>query len=668
MYDHQPRSPNTTDLMIMDTFRWLAGIVIEKKKAEEAVHASEERYRAFYHENPSMHFTVALDGTVLSVNQCGAQQLGYTPEELLGQSVFKIVSEEDRSTIQEQFYKWLQNPSEVAHWELRKVHKNGSALWVREAARLIHTPEGYSLVLIVCEDVTEQKRAEETLRVIIEETAAVTSSDFFHSLLRHLAIALKADYAFIAEYLDGTTTQVRTLDFLKGNEFVESVEYALDGTPCQEVIGGKACYYPRDVQTLFPHDRNLAELKVQSYLGLPLHDSLGKAIGHIVIMGKGSPHFDSQEMLSWIGTESLLKIFVARAGAELERYRAEEALPFTQFAVDQASDAIFWAGPDERLIYVNEEACRSLGYTHEELLHMSIRDFSALHNRKRSEGRSTNRRTTGKIQYEAVHRTKSGGTFPAEISLNFLWHNNQDFTCAIIRDITERKGGQKKLQTAYVRLREITRRLDNVEEAERKRIARELHDEFGQTLTALKFDVSWVKRKLKGKLEVSDETQLMSKLDSMSALADQSIQTVRRIASSLRPPLLDDLGLVPALEWQARDFQRRTGIACDFSSGSTLTQILISQEKSSSFFRITQELLTNVLRHAHASRVNIEIKEAANMLTLKVHDNGIGIGKGQSSHSLGLLGMKKRAASLGGDFTIWSEPGKGTTAQIQIPR
>lgn len=164
---------------------------------------------------------------------------------------------------------------------------------------------------------------------------------------------------------------------------------------------------------------------------------------------------------------------------------------------------------------------------------MSIRDFSALHNRKRSEGRSTNRRTTGKIQYEAVHRTKSGGTFPAEISLNVLRHNNQDFTCAIIRDITERKGGQKKLQTAYVRLREITRRLDNVEEAERKRIARELHDEFGQTLTALKFDVSWVKRKLKGKLEVSDETQLMSKLDSMSALADQSIQTVRRIASSL---------------------------------------------------------------------------------------------------------------------------------------
>ncbi len=168
-------------------------------------------------------------------------------------------------------------------------------------------------------EITERKRAEDALRLMVEGTASVTGDDFFRSLVYNLAFALQVRYAFVSEYVEGSTTRVRTLAFWKAADFGDNFEYGLDGTPCESVLGGDLCYYPRGVQELFPRDVDLVSLGAQSYLGVPLFHSGGEVIGHLAVL-------DDKAMEDEQRRKSMLKIFAARAGAELERKRAETAL------------------------------------------------------------------------------------------------------------------------------------------------------------------------------------------------------------------------------------------------------------------------------------------------------------------------------------------------------
>lgn len=232
----------------------------------------------------------------------------------------------------------------------------------------------------------------------------------------------------------------------------------------------------------------------------------------------------------------------------------------------------------------------------------------------------------------------------------------------------EQQRADSQLREAYRQTRELTSRLESAEESERKRISRELHDEFGQMLTGLKFDLSWVQRRLAEQPDFTHNNLVINKTQDMSKLIDELIQTVRRIATSLRPSLLDDLGLIPALEWQAKDFQARTGITCSFFTEMDANTFFLDNDRTTAFFRITQELFTNILRHAEASRVRITLLPINGFLDLTVEDNGRGIDYNrQTSLSLGLLGIQERATSYGGNFHIQGKPGEGTQATVRIP-
>jgi signal transduction histidine kinase len=233
---------------------------------------------------------------------------------------------------------------------------------------------------------------------------------------------------------------------------------------------------------------------------------------------------------------------------------------------------------------------------------------------------------------------------------------------SVVRDITERKQVEEELRHSSEQLRSLTTRLQTVREEERGRIAREIHDELGQVLTGLKMDLSW----LAGRL-LKNQKPLLKKTKSMSELVDATIQTVRKISSELRPGILDDLGLSAAIEWQAQEFENRTGIKCRFISSRE--DFRLDKERSTAVFRLFQETLTNVARHAEATRVDIELEERAGHLILKVHDNGKGITRRQISHSksLGLLGMRERALLFEGEVEIKGIRGKGTTVTVQIP-
>ena len=226
----------------------------------------------------------------------------------------------------------------------------------------------------------------------------------------------------------------------------------------------------------------------------------------------------------------------------------------------------------------------------------------------------------------------------------------------------ERRRAEEQLQQSQDRLRSLTARLESVREDERIRIAREIHDELGQALTGVKLELSLLRDQMP-----EGRPALLATLESISKLVDTTIQSVRRIATELRPVVLDQLGLIPAIEWQAREFQSRAGIQCTLDI--YLRSVSLSQVGSTAMFRIFQEILTNVARHARASAVNITLQEQAGTLVLEVRDNGRGVSDAELADpkSLGLVGMRERALLLGGETTINGTPGKGTTVKVRIP-
>lgn len=203
-------------------------------------------------------------------------------------------------------------------------------------------------------------------------------------------------------------------------------------------------------------------------------------------------------------------------------------------------------------------------------------------------------------------------------------------------------------------------------EEERARVARELHDELGQVLTSLKLEFMWLVDQLRN-TEPKPGIQLVNKLQSLIGLIEVSIQSVRQISSELRPAVLDHLGLREAIQWEATKFEARTGIRCRMAWG--LKNEPPDRTRQLAMFRILQEALTNVVRHAHAGAVRIAVRESGRRLTLTIRDNGRGITKAELSNieSIGLLGMAERARLLGGKVTIAGTPGRGTTVTVSVP-
>ncbi len=237
----------------------------------------------------------------------------------------------------------------------------------------------------------------------------------------------------------------------------------------------------------------------------------------------------------------------------------------------------------------------------------------------------------------------------------------------LARDITEHQQASENLENSRAELRALSAQLQSVREEERTRIAREIHDELGQVLTGLKMEVVSLARRMSDTTTTQNWQQLKERTQSIADLINDAILTVRRISTELRPGLLDAVGLTAAIEWQAKEFENRTGIRCHMRLPQA--DITLDQNRSVAVFRIFQEILTNITRHAQASEVNVILEALEADLFLEARDNGRGIRASEFSNpkSLGLLGMRERTLLLGGEFNIRGVQGKGTTVTVRIP-
>jgi PAS domain S-box-containing protein len=352
------------------------------------------------------------------------------------------------------------------------------------------------------------------------------------------------------------------------------------------------------------------------------------------------------------------------------RRQASEMIRRQADIINQIQEAVISVDMDGHVTSWNTGAEKMLGFSVEEALGKHVSFIYPEEDRGFLE-----REVIGPVKAKGTHqievrkKTKSGALGFAQMSLTLL-RDDTDSPIGIIKysmDITDRKRAQEALLNSRNQLAALAVRLESVREEERTRIALEVHDVLGQALTGLKLDVAWAHKRITESNEPAQHAAVLARLASAQELLDSTIQSVRDIATTLRPGVLDEIGLEAAVEWQAREFQHRTGIACDTTIRPR--NMALSPEQSTALFRILQEILTNVARHAQATNVDIRLEQSGEQVSLQVRDNGRGISGVEQSgpKSFGLLGMRLRAQQQGGSFNIQGTSGTGTTVTVSIP-
>ncbi|MCG2613118.1 PAS domain S-box protein [Terrimonas sp. NA20] len=317
--------------------------------------------------------------------------------------------------------------------------------------------------------------------------------------------------------------------------------------------------------------------------------------------------------------------------------------------------------PEYHITEVNTAALTQYGYTRSEFMALDIFNLRPDEDIERLKA-NTNRQFRG-IYYAGTwrHKKKDGTILFVDIVTHDIYYEGKPTRLVLANEVTEQHLAEERLKDAYEQTRKLTDHLQTVREEERMHIAREIHDELGQLLTVLKMDVSWLNRKLQPTTE-----PIQAKLKDLLSLIDTTVKKVRHISSELRPSLLDDLGLVAALEWHIEEFQKRSGI--ELESNLPATELALPEPVKIGLFRILQESLTNVARHSGAERVIVTLLQKENTLFLTIEDNGKGFdAESSNKKTLGLLGMKERTLMIGGEYKITGIPGKGTIVDVSVP-
>lgn len=349
-----------------------------------------------------------------------------------------------------------------------------------------------------------------------------------------------------------------------------------------------------------------------------------------------------------------------------ELKRSQRVVQRLNIALANAMPGVARCDARGRYVEVNDHYARMLGYGHAELLGADWRPIIHPEDQQLVLAAYEQLRGQGQADFEGRVVRKDGSVFHAQALLVASTESRDKFVGNywFIRDISERKREQE-LRESRERLRAFAVHLDSAIEAERVRISRDIHDELGQALTSLAIDLGWMDAHMRQLAAQPEFGALRAKIRSMSEMVESMITNMRQIATDLRPPLLDKVGLGAAIETHARQFEERTGIHCEVS---LVGDSALEQDRALGVFRVYQEAMTNVARHAGASQVEIELFWEEGSLLLAVSDNGrVATGETPNPVSMGIIGMQERARILGGSLDIHRNPGVGTTVRLDVP-
>ena len=635
--------------------------ITERKQAEEELRKSEEKWHSLVMSVPDYIAIHDQDDRYLFLNHYAE---GFSEKDIAGRSVLDFIAPESRSLFQKNLDE-VRKTGEMRKFEYTALGDRGTQREYEQTIVPLAGPKGEIHTLNIARDITERKQADserqafeeimqglvraenvsEYLGLVHQTIAKVIVAENFYVILKNKSSGLFEEIYSVDEY-DPPAAPARLEKSISSYVFHTGEPLLLNQARFDELIARG--------------EVEMVGVNSLSWLGVPLIAS-GKTIGVMAVQDYVKDgRYSEREKEFLVSIAGQVAQIIVRKQAE-EALREKERRYRTIF--EGVEDAIFVETPDGRILDVNRRACEMYGYSHEQFLTKTVKDIVPAAEKIVSVDLHDPDDQLFSHPIETVNIRANGQQFPIELNAHVEKIDDQPVLLVVARDISERKEAEAELAKSREQLRALSQYLVQAREEERTYIAREIHDEFGQALTAIKMDLAWVAKQLP-----PQQTALLKKTSDMTGMVDSTIQLVRRVASELRPGMLDDLGLAAALEWQAGEFQNRTGIKCKLDVPEDVSMLTL--EQATGLFRIFQEALTNIGRHAQATRVNITLKEQPDRIYLLIRDNGIGMSENEINvpRSLGLIGMQERVRALGGTLVIKGTLGKGTTIRAIIPR
>lgn len=633
---------------------------LASQQAEEALRQERDFAESLIETAQAIVLVLDKKGRIVRFNKYMEEISGYRLEEVKGKEWFTaFLPKRDRSNIRKLFQKAVADVQTCGNIN-PIVTKQGHEREIEWCDKTLKDRDGNILgLLTIGQDITERKRADKALR----------KSEEKYRLLVENANEI------IAVVQDGVI------------KFVNPKVQEITGYSHDELIGKKFLKFvhPDDEEMVAQYFQNRMQSKKAPQTYNLRIIAKGGNIRWLVVNAVLISWEDKPATLAFLSDITESK-HTEKALKESE-YKFKSLYSMVRLMCDNVPDLIWAKDLKKRFIFTNKAICTKLLNAKDTGEPIGKTDMYFASRERKSHPDDPQYHTFGEICRDSdfvVMKSKKPERFDefGNVKGKFLFldvhkapfwdeQGNMIGTVGCGRDVSkekqleeERKQVEEELIKSGEVLRNLFAHLQSVREEERTRISLEIHDELGQALTALKMDLYWLDNKLP---PGPDRKSLRKKSQSMLKLLDKTIQTVKRISTDLRPGLLDDLGLVAAIEWQADEFQKHTGIECKLTVKPE--DITIDQEMATAIFRIFQETLTNVARHAKATIVRTTLKEADNRIILEVKDNGIGITKEQIQDfkSLGLIGIRERVYPFKGNISIGGIAGKGTTVKVTIP-
>jgi len=612
---------STEKIQVNGSLHWLTSVVdiSESKKNERVLSELYERVSDGF---------IAIDRNWIYtyVNKRAGEILGKDPAWLIGKHMWTEFPQEETNPFYIAYHQAMESQEMINLEEYVEAYGRWFQNLIYPAA------DGLSVFF---RDITDSKENEKKIR---------------ESEIRFRTLSRTAPVGIFETDASGSTT------------YVNETWLQYSGMHFDEAMGDGwlRAVHPDDKDWLQQGWHSKTEMKSESVSEYRIVDKEGKIRW---VNGRAVPVFNNDGSVS--GYIGITLDITEKKTSEERIINSEES---KRLILNSALDAIVIVDTASKIIFWNPQAENIFGWTAEEVTGKSLMqtiipaEYEAAHRQGMQRFLQTGEGPILNRLIEVTACNKEGSLFPIELSILPVEQETGKTFCAFIRNITERRQAESSLKQSSEQLRELSRHLQKVREEERLRIAREIHDELGQQLTGLKMDVAWLMRKT-----VQDDPVIKDKFDEALSLVDKAVQSIRRISTELRPSVIDDLGLNAALEWQVEEIGRRMDVEIEYKN--SFNDSNINPDISIGIFRIMQESLTNIVKHAAAYKINIDISQAGNAIRLIVEDDGIGFDTNakQDQLTFGLIGIKERTSMLQGECAIYSEPNTGTRIEVSIP-
>lgn len=665
--------------------------ISEKKRAEQQLKTSEEKTRLIM--NSALDAIISIDeaGLITFWNPQAEQTFGWSAEEITGKSLTDtIIPPQYREMHQKGMELYRQTgkgPVLNKIIEISAVNRSGAEFPIELTIIPVRYNGSVSFTAFI-RDISLRKKAEEKIlkanrlyffiSQVNQMIVRTTNQETLFKEACRIAVELgKFSLAWIGLVDEATESVVPVVYAGEENKYLSeikpiSIKDIPEGHgPTGQAIRNGQYYICNDIEAdpaMDPWKDAALSRGYRSSMSLPIIKS-GKVVGAFSFYAPVKNFFDDSEIALLEEATGDVAFALEVFEKEEMRRKAEQGIVESERRYHTLAEVspvgIFHTDAAGSTTYVNPRWCQISGITYEkamgngwfEAVHPDDRDML-----RRNWEEATRHQQVSVSEYRFVRPNGStawviGQAIP-----------ERDADGAIVgyvgttTDITDRKLAEKEMEESSQKLRQLTTHLLNIREEERKRIGREIHDELGQQLTAIKMDISWIAKKT----DPSQEA-FKTKLQNVIALLDGGNQSIRRILNELRPVILDDYGLLEALRWQAQQFTANTHIPVAMTASES--DMRIPEEISTCIFRIFQEALTNITRYAKATQVKVSLDIDSDSVLLNIEDNGLGFDTEltKTKKSFGILGMKERVASLNGRFDLSSVPGNGTRISIHIP-